>query len=349
MKRICRIGLDIAKNKFHIHAVDQHDKDLLSKQLPRKDVLSFFATIPVCVIGLEACGGAHYWARELAKFGHETRLLAPRAVKPYVLNNKTDAADARAICEAASRPSLRTVQVKSVEQQDIGAWHKIRERKVKERTALANQIRGLLHEYGIIMPQGISYVRKQLPVIVEDLNNILSSCARDYFSELYSEFVELDLLIAKYEARILAMAKNHEDCKRLLKIPGVGPLTATAIVAHVGNASHFKNGRDFSAYLGLTPKEHSSGGKQRLLGITKRGNIYLRKLLIQGSRVVLHWSRIKAHPEMGWRKKWLLSIADRCGPFVAAVAQANKTARIIWAVLAHGVEYQPTLDNISNQ
>ena len=152
MKRICRIGLDIAKNKFHIHAVDQHDKDLLSKQLPRKDVLSFFATIPVCVIGLEACGGAHYWARELAKFGHETRLLAPRAVKPYVLNNKTDAADARAICEAASRPSLRTVQVKSVEQQDIGAWHKIRERKVKERTALANQIRGLLHEYGIIMP-----------------------------------------------------------------------------------------------------------------------------------------------------------------------------------------------------
>jgi transposase len=238
---------------------------------------------------------------------------------------------------------------KAPEQVDIQCVHRIRQGYVRSRTALINQIRGLLGEYGIIMPQCISYVRKQLPVIVENLDNILSSCARDYFSELYSEFVELDLLIAKYEARILAMAKNHEDCKRLLKIPGVGPLTATAIVAHVGNASHFKNGRDFSAYLGLTPKEHSSGGKQRLSGITKRGNIYLRKLLIQGSRVVLHWIRIKAHPEMGRRKKWLLSIADRRGPFVAAVAQANKTARIIWAVLAHGVEYLPALDNISNQ
>lgn len=351
MKRICRIGLDIAKNKFHLHAVDEHGKDVMSKQLARKDVLPFFANLPACVIGLEACGGAHFWARELAKLdtGHEVLLISPRAVKPFVLNNKTDAADARAICEAAGRPSLRPVRAKTIEQQDIGAWHRIRERKVKERTALANQIRGLLHEYGIIMPQGIAHVRKHLPAIVEDLNNSLSLCARDYFSELYTEFVEIDQLIEKYEARIRSLAKTHEDCKRLLKIPGVGPLTATAVIAHVGDAKHFKNGRDFAAYLGLTPREHSSGGKQRLLGITKRGNIYLRKLLIQGSRTVLQWARIKENPEMGWRKKWLLSLSERRGPFVASVAQANKTARIIWAVLAHGIEYMPELDNVCQQ
>jgi transposase len=347
MGTVCRIGLDIAKNYFQAHGVDKHGKDVFNKKLKRADVLPFFANLPSCLIGLEACGGAHYWARELAKLdtGHEVLLVSPRAVKPFVLNNKTDAADARAICEAVGRPSLRPVRVKTIEQQDIGAWHRIRERKVKERTALANQIRGLLQEYGIIVPQGIVHIRKHLPAIVENLENQLSLCARDYFSELYTEFVDLDQLIAKYESRILSLAKTHEACKRLLKIPGVGPLTATAIIAHVGNAADFKNGRDFSAYLGLTPREHSSGGRQHLLGITKRGNIYLRKLLIQGSRTVLQWSRIKASPQMGWRKKWLLALAERRGPFVAAVAQANKTARIIWAVLAHRVDYQSELDN----
>ena len=269
MRQVCQIGLDIAKQYFQVHGVDKHGKDVFNKKLKRKNVLSFFANLPPCLVGMEACGGAHYWAREITKLdaGHTVRLISPRRVKPFVLNNKTDAADARAICEVVGRPSTRFVPIKTVEQQDLAAWHRMRERKIKERTALANQARAFLLEQGIIVAKGITRIRTFLPIVIEDLENRLSMPARDYLSELYAELVSCDELVKKYESRIISFAKNDEACKRLQKIPGVGPITATAIVAHAGAATEYKNGRAFAASLGLTPKEHSSGGKQKLLGI----------------------------------------------------------------------------------
>jgi transposase len=316
---VCRIGLDIAKNYFQAHGVDKHGKEMFNKKLKRGDVLPFFANLPSCFIGLEACGGAHYWARELGRLdaGHTIRLISPRHVKPFVINNKTDAADARAICEVVGRPSTRFVNVKTVEQQDMAGWHRIRERKVKERTALVNQIRALLSEQGVVIQQGINHVRKQLPCIIEDLENGLSLCARDYLSEVYGELVDCDRLVAKYEARIKAFAVNNEDCKRLQKIPGVGPLTATAIVAHVGAAKQFKNGRAFAACMGLTPREHSSGGKQKLLGITKRGNSHIRRLLIQGARIITRYCLLKDSGQTEQRIRWvqpLSSVEENISP-----------------------------------
>lgn len=342
MGKVCRIGLDVAKNYFQAHGVDKHGKEVFNKKLKRVDVLPFFSNLPSCLIGIEACGGAHYWARELARLdaGHRVRLISPRHIKPFVINNKTDAADARAICEVVGRPSTRFVTVKTVEQQDIAGWHRIRERKVKERTALVNQARALLSEQGIVIPQGITHVRKQLPCIIEDMDNILSLSARDYLSELYSELVDCDSLVAKYEARIKDFSVNNEDCKRLQKIPGVGPLTATAIVAHFGTAKQFKNGRAFAACLGLTPKEHSSGGKQKLLGITKRGSSHIRWLLIQGARVITRYYLQRSLEQTNYVSRWVQEIAARRGKHIAAVALANKIARTAWVLLARGEEYR---------
>ncbi|MCD7909690.1 MAG: IS110 family transposase [Clostridium sp.] len=340
---VCCIGLDIAKNTFQVHGVDKRGKELFNKRLKRAAVLPFFANLPACLIGLEACGGSHHWAREIAKLdaGHRVRLISPRHIKPFVLNNKTDAADARAICEVVRRPSTRFVNVKTIDQQDMSAWHRLRERKVKERTALVNQARALLMEQGVIIPKGITHVRKQLPGIIEELENGLSLQARDYLSELYAELVDVDAVIAKYEGRIMSFAKTNEACKRLQKIPGVGPLTATAIVAHVGNAMQFKNGRAFAASLGLTPKEHSSGGKQKLLGISKRGNNGIRWLLIQGARIVTRYTLLRQDSQL-CSQLWLQGLSARRGRQIAAVALANKTARTIWALLARGEEYRPS-------
>jgi len=344
MNKVCRIGLDIAKSYFQAHGVDKYGNKVFNKKLKRADVLPFFANLPSSLIGLEACGSAHFWARELSQLdaGHTVRLISPRLVKPFVeVKNKNDANDAEAICEVVGRPSTRFVNVKTVEQQDLNAWHRIRDRKIRERTALANQIRALLYEQGITIPVGIANVRKQLPFIYENLDNALSLGARDYLSELYAEFVDCDAYATKYESRIKAFAKTNEVCKRLMKIPGVGPLTATAVFAHVGNAIQFKNGRAFAAYLGLTPKEHSSGGKQKLLGITKRGNSHIRCLLIQGARIVARFCLQKSNYQGEQRIRWVHSIVDRRGKHIAAVALANKTARIIWALLARGEEYNP--------
>lgn len=345
MGEVCRIGLDIAKLYFQIHAVDKRGKEVFNKKLKRPEVLPFFANLPSCLIGLEACGGAHYWARELAKLdaGHTVRLISPRHIKPFVINNKTDAADARAICEVVGRPSTRFVTVKTVEQQDMLAWHRIRERKIRERTALVNQIRGLLGEQGIIIPQGITHARRQLPLLIEDLDNKLSMGSRDYLSELYAELVDYDEAVAKYESRIKVFAKSNEACQRIQKIPGVGPLISTAIVAHMGNATQFQNGRAFAACLGLTPKEYSSGGKQKLLGITKRGNSYIRKFFIQGARVVLRYGLLRSEEDTSPRIQWLRSLCVRRGKQISAVALANKTARIIWAVLSSGEAYRPSI------
>jgi len=342
---VCRIGLDIAKNYFQAYGVDKHGKQVFNKKLRRADVLPFFANLPSSLIGLEACGGAHFWARELAKLdaGHTVRLISPRHVKPFVINNKTDAADAKAICEVVGRPSTCFVNERTVEQQDLSAWQRMRERKVKERTALVNQIRALLYEQGIIIPQGIEHVCRQLPYIYENTDNELSIQARDYLSELWSELLDCDALVDKYESRVEAFAKNDEACKRIQKIPGVGPLTATAIVAHVGCARHFKNGRSFAAYLGLTPRECSSGGKQKLLGITKRGNSRIRCLLIQGAQTVIRPYLHKPPEQVEPRLRWMQGVAARRGWQIASVALANKTARIIWALLARGEDYKPSV------
>ena len=344
MRQVCQIGLDIAKQYFQVHGVDKHGKDVFNKKLTRKNVLSFFANLPPCLVGMEACGGAHYWAREIAKLdaGHTVRLISPRRVKPFVLNNKTDAADARAICEVVGRPSTRFVPIKTVEQQDLAAWHRMRERKIKERTALANQARAFLLEQGIIVAKGITRIRTFLPIVIEDLENRLSMPARDYLSELYAELVSCDELVKKYESRIISFAKNDEACKRLQKIPGIGPITATAIVAHAGDATEYKNGRAFAASLGLTPKEHSSGGKQKLLGISKRGNGTIRKLLIQGARIVTRYALV-AQENSYPTQTWIQAVATRRGRQRAAVALANKTARIIWNLLAKKEEYRPVM------
>ena len=344
MRQVCQIGLDIAKQYFQVHGVDKHGKDVFNKKLKRKNVLSFFANLPPCLVGMEACGGAHYWAREITKLdaGHTVRLISPRRVKPFVLNNKTDAADARAICEVVGRPSTRFVPIKTVEQQDLAAWHRMRERKIKERTALANQARAFLLEQGIIVAKGITHIRTFLPIVIEDLENRLSMPARDYLSELYAELVSCDELVKKYESRIISFAKNDEACKRLQKIPGIGPITATAIVAHAGDATEYKNGRAFAASLGLTPKEHSSGGKRKLLGISKRGNNTIRKLLIQGARIVTRYA-LAAQENSYPTQAWIQAVATRRGRQRAAVALANKTARIIWNLLAKKEEYRPVM------
>ena len=344
MRQVCQIGLDIAKQYFQVHGVDKHGKDVFNKKLKRKNVLSFFANLPPCLVGMEACGGAHYWAREITKLdaGHTVRLISPRRVKPFVLNNKTDAADARAICEVVGRPSTRFVPIKTVEQQDLAAWHRMRERKIKERTALANQARAFLLEQGIIVAKGITRIRTFLPIVIEDLENRLSMPARDYLSELYAELVSCDELVKKYESRIISFAKNDEACKRLQKIPGIGPITATAIVAHAGDATEYKNGRAFAASLGLTPKEHSSGGKQKLLGISKRGNNTIRKLLIQGARIMTRYA-LAAQENSYPTQAWIQAVATRRGRQRAAVALANKTARIIWNLLAKKEEYRPVM------
>ena len=345
MNGVCTIGLDIAKNKFQVHAEDGQGRKMFNRQLRREQVKAFFANLPPCLVGMEACGGSHYWAREIREFGHDVRLLHPRLVKPFVINNKTDAADARAICEVVRRPGSNFVNVKSVEQQHLSALHRVRERLVGNRTALSNQIRGLLHEEGVILPQGINNLRYKLPGVLESSMQ-LHEASKGLFMELYAELRELDTKVEAVESRMKQLAQTDSHCARLMKIPGVGMLTATAIVAHFGDAKQFRNSRQFAACIGLTPREYSSGGKQKLLGISKRGNIYIRKLLIQGARIVcMWWNRKKALPEE-WRKLWLQQLTARRGKFVASVAQANKTARIVWHVLARGAEYDPSLGRV---
>ena len=334
------IGLDIAKNVFQIHGVDRHGKTVLRKQLKRAQMLAFFANLPVCRIGLEACAGAHYWARELIKLGHDARLISPQFVKPYVKGNKNDANDAEAICEAVGRPNMRFVPVKSVEQQDMLMLHRIRQGLVKERTALANRTRGLLGEYGIVIGQGLSQVRQRLPEILEDAENQLSISARTLFAELYQRIQALDQQVKAYEVKLQAWYRTSSVCQRLGEIPGVGPITATAMAASLGDGKAFNSGRQVAAWLGIVPKQDSSGGKAKLLGISKRGDTYLRTLLIHGAR-----SHVKAAAKKDdAQSRWVNELVKRRNANIAAVAVANKNARTIWALLTREEAYRaPTL------
>ena len=297
---------------------------------------NFFANIEPCLVGMEACGSSHHWARKLSEFGHTVKLMSPQFVKPYVKTNKHDMADAEAICEAVSRPNMRFVAIKSVEQQAILSVHRARQGLVKARTAQANQIRGLLSEFGIVIPQGIHSIAKRTPDILEDAENGLPGTTRHLLRRLNDHLKELGRQVEELELQIKLWHKGNQASKKLEAIPGIGPITASAIVATVGNAAEFKNGRQLSAWFGLVPKQYSSGGKQLLLGISKRGDTYLRTLLIHGARAVIRFAENKAEPE-----SWLRKLITRRNKNVATVALANKNARIIWALLTKGTTFHP--------
>ena len=282
--QVIRIGLDIAKNVFQVHGVDAHGKVVIRKQLSRSKVLTYFAQLPVCRIGIEACGSAHYWGRELQKLGHDVRLMAVQLIKPYRTKQKNDRNDAEAICEAVSRPQMRFVPIKTVEQQAVLTVHRARELLVSERTAVANQMRGLLMEYGIVIPAGLQRLRRALPGILSTADDTLPTLARMVVTGLHTRLQEVDERIADYDRQIVQLARQNEAAKRLMQLEGVGPITATAVVATVGDAKAFHHGRQFAAWLGLVPKQFSTGGKSVLGRITKRGNVYLRTLLIHGAR-----------------------------------------------------------------
>jgi transposase len=330
------LGIDLAKQSFQLHGVDEAGQIVLRKKLSRGQLSAFVAQMEPCLIGLEACGGAHHWVRVFKSHGHVVRMIAPQFVKPYVKSNKNDAVDAEAICEAVQRPSMRFVPEKCIEQQDMQSLHRIRSQIVARRTAQANQVRGLLLEYGIMIPKGISYIRRQIPLILEDADNGLSDLFRQLLNDLYLEFVHLDERVDALEETLKALCAQSEDCQRLLTIPGVGLLSATALVAAIGDIRAFKNGRELAAWLGLVPRQHSTGGKTTLMGISKRGDTYLRTLLIHGGRTVVR----VAEKHQDRKNQWVCEVEQRRGKNIAAVAVANKNARIAWALLSKQTTYQ---------
>jgi transposase len=337
--QVVRIGLDLAKYVFAVHGVDARGKMVLRKTLRRDSVSRFFANLPPCMVGMEASNGAHYWARVLTDLGHQVRLISPQFVTPYVKSNKNDRNDAEAICEAISRPSMRFVPPKSTEQLAVQAVHRVRRRLISDRVKLVNQVRGLLAEHGIVIPRDITQLRRGLAEIVAHRNDDLSELVRSLMRELREELAELDRRIASYDRRIREIFRNSEPCQRLGKIEGVGPITATALIAAVGDRTCFKNGRQFAAWLGLVPKQRSSGGRAHLFGISKRGDRYLRTLMIHGARAALARAGGKQDP----RSLWLGKLRQRRHANVAAVALANKNARIVWAMLAGNTAYEPEL------
>ena len=334
--KITTIGIDLAKNVLQIHGADERGKPVVRKQLKRDKVMAFFANMEPCVIGMEACGSAHHWARQLQSLGHEVKLISPQFVKPFVKTNKHDVADAEAICEAVSRPTMRFVPIKNVEQQAMLSLHRAREGFIVDRTATANRIRGLMAEYGLILPQGIGHVRSKVPELIEDATNELPGMFRRLIDQLLNHLRWLDEQIEMIEKEIHAWHRNNVDSQRLEQVPGIGVIIATAMIAMIGDARNFKNGRELAAWIGLVPRQHSTGGKQTLLGISKRGDAYLRKLLIHGARALAYHAGRKANPD-----HWLNKLINRRNMNVAVVAQANKTARIVWAMLAHGRDFRP--------
>lgn len=328
------LGIDLAKNVFQLHGIDSEGKVVLKKRLMRSELTEFIAKLPACLIGIEACGSSHYWARKFINFGHEVKMMSPQFVKPYVKSNKNDANDSEAICEAVTRPNMRFVPIKQIDQQDMQALHRIRSQLVKNRTALANQIRGLLAEYGITLLKEIHYVRKKLPEVISETDNELSNFSKALFSELYDDFVNLDKRIDACDKKLDALFKTNEKCKKIAEIPGIGTISATALVAAF-DPKLFKNGRELSAWLGLVPRQSSSGNKRLLLGISKRGNCYLRTLLVHGARAVV----FRAKNKKDSRSCWVNKLRERKGVNKACVALANKNARIVWALLAKEEAY----------
>jgi transposase len=334
---ITTIGLDLAKNVFQVHGVDERGNVVLRKHLRRDQVAAFFAQTRPCLVGIEACGGAHFWASKLAALGHQVKMMAPQFVKPYVKTNKNDALDAEAICEAVARRNMRFVPAKSPEQQSVLALHTARESFVHARSAQANQIRGLLIEFGLVIPQGMRNLYERVPDLIEDASNDLPGRFRLLVQRLLDHLKELDRQVREVEREIEQWHRSSEPSMRLETIPGIGPLTASALVASAGDPSNFKSARQFAAWIGLVPHQNSSGGKTQLLGISKRGNVYLRTLLIHGGRTLVQLARTRT----SWAATWLGRLVARRHHNVAAVAMANKNARLAWALLSSGQAYEP--------
>ena len=336
MSDLIRIGMDTSKSVFQLHGVDSKEQPVLRRMLRRRQVVGFFAKLPATQVGIEACGGAHYWARRFREHGHEVKLMAPQFVKPYVKSNKNDMRDAEGISEAVTRPTMRFVPTKELDQQDIQALHRVRERLIGARTALVNEVHGLLNEYGIVVPKGVSKFRQTVVDKLESEKAKLTPLSQEMFWKLIEEFAALEAQLAYDQEKLDTLAAIHPECQRLMTIPGIGPLTATALVAAVSDASAFKNGRQFAAWLGLVPRQHSTGGKERLLGISKRGDSYLRKLLVHGARTTIRWVGRKTDR----RSQWIRQLVERRGTNRTAVAVANKNARIVWALLTSHQDYQ---------
>lgn len=331
-----RVGVDLAKSVLQIHSVDRHEKVVARKKLNRAQMHTYFKSLPPCLVGMEACATSHYWARTLTSYGHRVELIAAQFVKPYVKSGKNDANDAEAICEAVGRPTMRFVAVKTVDQQVMQAEHRIRSRLVRSRTALCNEIRGLLGEFGIVVPVGAQQLRKALPVIDAQEDSGLTPHFLTLLRELAQELRQVDDQVTVHDKRIQRAACEDHRIRRLLEIEGIGPVSASALVASVGDAKQFASGRDMAAWLGLVPSQHSSGGKQRLGGISKRGDTYLRTLLIHGARAALNACGGKEDV----RSKWAHGLATRRNRNIATVALANKNARIAWAVLSREEDYR---------
>ena len=334
--KITTVGIDLAKALFQVHGVDERGKAVLRKQLKRKDVMSFFANLEPCLVGLEACGSAHYWARKLSALGHDVRLMAPQFVKPYVKTNKSDRNDAEAICEAVARPNMRFVPVKTAEMQAVLSLHRARQGFVKARTAQANQIRGLLAEFGIVIPKGIGHIAKRLPEILEDGENGLPGMMRQLIERLGEQLKALDKQVAEMQRQITLWHRENEQSRKLEDIAGIGPITASAFVASVGDAKSFKNARQVTAWLGMVPRHEGTGGRATLGKISKRGDVYLRTMLIHGARSVI--AKLERKPDQA--SPWLKGLLARRNKNIAAVALAAKNARIAWALLAHERGYQ---------
>jgi transposase len=337
--KVHTIGIDLGKTSFHLAGLSERGEVVVRKRFSRVQLLRFTANRKVHVIGMEACGGAHYLGRALQEQGHAVRLIPAQYVKPYVKTNKNDYVDAEAIAEAVGRPTMRFVPIKSDDQLDLQSLHRVRERWVARRTAVINQIRGLLLERGITLRKGRRYLDEALPGILEDAEAKLSGTLRLLLTQLKLELDQTALRLEEAEALIEQTVQESEACQRWMQIPGIGPVTATAVISAIGNGAAFRKGREFAAWTGLVPREHSTGGKQKLLGISKRGNRYLRKLFVQCARAVLQ-RKTKQAPGL---KVWLEKITSRTHRHVAAVALANKLARMAWAVLATGEAYRAPL------
>src|SRR5256886_9710417 len=330
------LGIDIAKHVFHAVGMDNTGEIVFRKRLSRHDLIPFMAKLPPVLIGMEACGGAHYWARRFREHGHNVKLMAPQFVKPYVKSNKNDSRDAEAIAEAVTRPTMRFVPVKDVDQQDIQALHRVRERLIGERTALVNEVHGLLHEYGIVIPKGVSQFRQAVVGKLESEKDKLTPLSQEMFWKLVEECAALEAQLAYYQEKLDTLAQSHPECQRLMTIPGIGPFTATALVAAVSDASACKNGRQFAAWLGLVPRQYSTGGQERLLGISKRGDSYLRKLLIHGARATLRW----VGRQTDRRSQWIRQLSERRGPNRTAAAAAEKHCPFVLGQLPAAQDYQ---------
>jgi len=348
MRELYFIGLDIAKNVFQVFTADDKAREISNRKLSRNAMTRYFTQLPESVVGIEACGTAHHWVRTLTAFGHTVKLINPHRVKAFLgSRNKTDAADAKAICEALMHPGTTFIRAKSIEEQDIDHLLARRERLVQNRTQVINQIRAFLCERGIAIPQGRHSFMKVLPQLLAEKWEEFSGKFQAVLTDNYADYLDLESKIAKLDKMIRVEATNTEPCKRLMQVSGIGPQVALALFAHVGNAIHFKNGRQMSAYLGLTPREYSSGGKQRLLGISKRGNVRLRTLLLLGARAAILGLRRRGRGEDGqpirqsYLDRWILGMVEKIGLFKAAVALANKICRIAWALLARNEEFNP--------